>query len=116
MSNILSLKLKRIDPVKWGIIVGLLYAILSLVVMIPMFGIMSLTGGALANNAGGLGFLFGSGIAVIFIAPIIYGVLGFIFGVIGAAILNFILKRTKGLDMDFEKVGLDISNIGNESR
>lgn len=113
MNNTFTLKLKRIDPVKWGVIVGLVYALLSLIIIVPMFLIMSVAGATSGFDEAGLGML-GGGVIMLF-APILYGVLGFIFGLIGALILNFVLKKTKGLDMDFEKAGLDISQIGNNA-
>ncbi len=114
--SILKLKLKRIDPVKWGVIVGALYALLSLIIVVPMFFIFSIAGAA--NGFGDSGAdsigLFGGGIAMLFM-PILYGILGFIFGLIGALLLNFILKKTKGLEMDFEKAGLEIDEMGQRS-
>lgn len=110
--NKITLKLKRIDAVKWGTIVGAIYAILSLIIIIPIWLIGSLAGGASDLNSG-LGIFFGGGIMMLFM-PILYAIFGFVFGWIGASILNFVLKKTGGLDMDFENSGMDISLIGKQ--
>ena len=105
MSNI-TLKLKKIDPVKWATITAAVYAIISLVIIVPMFLFMSVLGASTGLEEAGLGIL-GGGLMIIFL-PIIYGVLGFIFGLIGAYIFNFVLSKTDGLDMDFEKMGTEV--------
>ena len=109
MKNI-KLTLKKIDPIKWATIAAILYAVIALIVVVPMFLIFSTLGAASAFEDAGVGFgFFGGGLALLFI-PIIYGVLGFIFGLIGALVLNFVLKKVNGLDMDFETAGLEVTN------
>ncbi len=106
--NIFTLKLKKIDPIKWATIAGLLYAAISLVIVVPFILFFSAIGlSEFDEFSSGFGLL-GGGIMILFL-PILYGLIGFVFGLIGALIFNFILKKTGGLDMDFEKTGLDIS-------
>jgi hypothetical protein len=103
----IKLSLKRIDPVKAGIIYGALMALISLIVVIPVMLFVSAAGVA----GGEMGPIFGGGIAILFV-PILYGVFGFIFGLIGTALLNFILSKTNGLDVEFDGKDVEISQIG----
>jgi len=110
-SNILKLKLKRVDPVKYATIAAITTALIMLIVFVPFMLLFSLAGiGAATESLGGGAAILGGGIFVIILAPIIYGVLVFILTLITSSILNFILKKTGGLDIDFEKVGLEVSD------
>jgi hypothetical protein len=106
----IKLTLKRIDPVKAGVIYGALMALLSLIIVLPFMLIFSAAG--LADQPG-MGAMFGGGIAMLFI-PIIYGIGGFIAGLIGTALLNFILSKTNGLDVEFDGKDMEISQIGED--
>ena len=113
-NNILKLKLKRVDPVKYATIAAFLTALIMLVVFVPFMLLFSMIG---AGSASGLGegvAIFGGGIFVIILMPIIYGVMVFIITLISTSLLNWILKKTGGLDIDFEKTGLEISHIGQD--
>jgi|GEM_PF-1963444 len=114
-TNILRLKLKRIDPVKYATIAAFLTALLMLIVFVPIMLLFSLVGAGAASESLGAGAaIFGGGVFMIVLIPIIYGVFVFIITLISTSLLNFILKKTGGLDIDFEKAGLDISQIGDE--
>lgn len=113
MSN-LKLKLKKVDPVKYGLIMGITMALLTFVMLLVAFLFTSLIGIGLGGASYGALGLLGGGIASVIIAPIIYFIVGFIFGWLGTIILNLILNKTDGLDIEFEKVGLDIDRIGAE--
>ena len=112
-NNILKLKLKRIDPVKYALIASILTVLIMLIVFVPMMLLFSAIGLGAASSefgdgAGVFGALLGGGIFIILV-PIFYGVLVFIITLISSSLLNFILKKTGGLDIDFEKAGLDVS-------
>ncbi|WP_296378026.1 hypothetical protein [Winogradskyella sp.] len=112
-NNILKLKLKRIDPVKYALIASILTVLIMLIVFVPMMLLFSAIGLGAASSeygsgAGVFGALLGGGVFIILV-PIFYGVLVFIITLISSSLLNFILKKTGGLDIDFEKAGLDIS-------
>ncbi|QTD37928.1 hypothetical protein JL193_01055 [Polaribacter batillariae] len=113
MSN-LKLKLKKVDATKYGIIVGSVMALLTFIIIFIGFLFTSLIGFGSGIDSGGLSVLFGGGIFMVILAPIMYFVTGFIFGWIGCMLLNFILKKTGGLDIEFEKSGFEISEIGKE--
>ncbi len=70
-----------------GFIVGLFMAIISLI-------------SGMAANSAVLGF--GLGLASIIVFPIIYAVLGFVCGAIGAFLYNVIAGKIGGIEIDFE--------------
>ncbi|HFS68162.1 MAG TPA: hypothetical protein ENK67_08120 [Flavobacteriia bacterium] len=107
----IKLKLKRIDPVKAGIVYGALTALLSLIFILPFMLLFSAAGFA---NQPGMGSMFGGGLTMLFL-PIVYGIIGFIGGLIGTALLNFILSKTNGLDIEFDGKDMEISHIGEEN-
>ena len=107
----IKLTLKRIDPVKAGIIYGALTALLSLIVVLPLMLVFSAAG---LSGEPGMGAMFGGGIMMLFI-PVIYGIVGFVAGLIGTALLNFILSKTKGLDVEFDGADMEISQIGEDN-
>ena len=112
-NNILKLKLKRIDPVKYALIASILTVLIMLIVFVPLMLLFSAIGLGAASSeygsgAGVFGVLLGGGVFIILV-PIFYGVLVFIITLISSSLLNFILKKTGGLEIDFEKAGLDVS-------
>jgi hypothetical protein len=95
--------LKRIGPLKTGIVLGLLYALIGLL-LVPFFMIGGAAASAAARETGAdfpMGFLFGVGALFL---PIMYGVIGFVTGVISAAIYNLVAKWTGGLELTLEDV------------
>ncbi|MBO6605232.1 hypothetical protein [Psychroserpens sp.] len=113
-SNMLRLKLKRIDPVKYAIVATLVYLLILLIVYVPIILIASLAGGMSDIGAGAA--MLGGGIIGIIFAIIFMGIFVFIITLIACSLLNFILKKTGGIDIDFEKAGLSISEIGEDRR
>jgi hypothetical protein len=97
-------RLTNVNPLKLGITLGVIYGIMSLIIAVPVFLIMSLVGAASAARGGGqaLPAIF-SGVFVIFL-PIIYAVVGFIGGVIAAFIYNLVAKWTGGVEFTTEEV------------
>lgn len=97
--------LTRIGPLKLGIMMGATYALMSLI-FIPFLLLATLipalaqthnanASGSAAQNA--LPFLF-SGIFIV-IFPVIYGVMGFIAGVIMAAVYNLVARFVGGIEV-----------------
>ncbi len=99
-------KLKRVGVISAGIMMGAGGAMMGLLVG-GVFFLISLAGvGAAAGGAGGNGpdptaAFIGMGVGAIFIVPILYGIGGFIFGVIYAIIYNFLAGMTGGLEVEF---------------
>jgi hypothetical protein len=72
----------------FGLIAGFFFSIVSLFM-------------ATSSDAG-FGFDMIFGIGAVILLPVFYGVLGFISGLIGAAIYNVVARVTGGLEMEFE--------------
>ena len=100
--------LKRIGILSLAKIMGILYAVLGLLMgfiisAVALFG--ALLGSAFSNSTEPfMGLIFGAG--AIIVMPILYGVMGFISGIITAGIYNFVVRFTGGLELEFEGEGL----------
>ena len=92
-------RLTRISPVKAGLVLGVLYGLLGCIA-IPFLLIAGVAAGAAASQAGSsavpFGFLFGIGALLV---PVLYGVMGFIGGLIVAAVYNLVAKWTGGIEI-----------------
>jgi sulfite exporter TauE/SafE len=91
-------RLTRIAPLKAGIVLGVLYALLACI-MVPFMMLAGAGMAAAARSSGAsipMGFLFGVGSLFL---PVIYGVMGFIIGVISAAVYNLVAKWTGGMEI-----------------
>ena len=97
--------LKRIGPLSLAKISGILYAILGLVAGF-FFAAMAFIGAAIGSNFdGGRGAFPGIliGVVAIFAAPILYGLMGFLTGLVTAAIYNLLAGMIGGVEMEFEE-------------
>lgn len=92
-------RIKRVSPLQAGKMLGLLYACLGLL-FIPIFLVASIGMAQLPEAQRGPFALVGVGFALA--APVIYGVMGFIFGVISAALYNVAAKWIGGLEIEVE--------------
>jgi len=108
----LKLKLKRVDPVKYATVTTAVTLCIMIVVFLPFMLIFSAIGAS--SDLGGGAALLGGGIIGMLFGIVIYGVIIFVATLIGSMVLNFVLKKTNGLDLEFEKSDLDIAQIGNE--
>lgn len=97
--------LKRIGVLSLGIVSGAIYAILGLIFG-GIFSLISIFTITFSKSPAILAFIFGTG-AVIFL-PIIYGLMGFLFGMLTAAIYNLIAGWTGGLELEFESTDKQI--------
>lgn len=88
---------RRVGPMSFAKISGVLYALVGLVFG-AFISLFSLVGGAGKGGPGAMGVIFGVGAIVA--APIFYGVLGFVFSLIGAALYNLIAGWVGGLEID----------------
>ena len=92
-------KIKKIRPLSFGKILGMVYAIMGLIFggLVTIVAIFGNT--FFASEGGNIGtVVFGIG-AVIFM-PIFYGTLGFVFGIISAGIFNIAAKWAGGLEIE----------------
>jgi hypothetical protein len=92
-------QLTYITPLRAGIVLGVLYGILSLLV-VPFVLLAALLGSK--TGVPGPSIFLGVGLAILL--PVLYAVAGFIGGVIGAALYNLIAKWTGGLEFEVRDV------------
>jgi len=98
-------RITRISVLKLGITFAALYGILSLI-MVPFFLIVTLfDSGHSADNPHAHPAAFGA-VFVLFL-PVIYAVLGFIGGVLMAAVYNLVAKITGGVEITLQDVPAD---------
>jgi hypothetical protein len=96
--------LKRIDPFSVAKVAGIMYGLLGLLIG-AIFALVSLFGAALGSafdesGQAWIGGLFGVG-AVIFL-PILYGIFGFIGGLIISALYNVAAGMAGGVQVELE--------------
>lgn len=93
-------QISRIGVLSLAKMMGVLYAFLGLVIggFISLFSMLGASIAASQNEGSPLGFLFG--VAAIVVAPIFYGCLGFIGGLIMAPIYNVAAKIAGGIEVE----------------
>lgn len=100
----MNLKLNRISPLSLGKISGLAYSAMGLLFLpIMMIGplIATLAPSGVQSEAP-TGLLLGMGLGFALSMPIIYGVMGFVVGLVGALIYNLIAGWVGGIECQFE--------------
>jgi hypothetical protein len=78
---------------------GLLYACMGLLVA-PFFLVLGLAGALAGQDKTPFAGVFGIVLAVL--APVLYGVMGFICGAIGALLYNLLAKWVGGFELELE--------------
>ena len=99
-------RLTYIAPLPLGKILGILYAMFGLI-FLPFFAIAAIAGLFAESgdgSAGAAGAMAGGMIAMALIFPIMYAVMGFVGGVICAALYNLISRWVGGLEFEVEDV------------
>lgn len=89
--------LKRIGVLSLAKVETVLMAFVGLIFGIYYATIMA-SSGELAGLSGGLRFLI-----IIIISPIIYAIVGFIAGAVGAFLYNLVARWLGGIEIDFEQ-------------
>ena len=92
-------RIKRISPLQLGKMLALLYGIIGLIA-IPFFLFMATMSAQLPPDQRGPLMAMGAGAALF--APVLYAVVGFIFGIIGAVIYNVVAKWVGGIEVEVE--------------
>ena len=96
--------LRRVGILSCGKVMGILHAGMGLIVG-GIFALISLAGAALPQqqNAAGnpVAFMLAFGVAAIIIMPILYGIMGFVSGIIMSALYNLVASVVGGLELDF---------------
>lgn len=92
--------MKSVGVLSCGKVMGCVYVLLGLIIG-GLFSLISLAGAAAApRGQGPAPALFGIGAVVFF--PIFYGVIGFIGGIISAALYNVIAGMIGGIEMELQ--------------
>ena len=99
-------RLRRIAPLKFGIVAGIVYALFSLII-VPFVALAMVAASLLpTQQQQSSPFSAGAGIvgAIVFavLAPFLYGILGFLFGLLGAWVYNVVAKWTGGIEFEVE--------------
>jgi hypothetical protein len=89
-------RLTRVSPLQCGIVFGIFYGLMALI-FVPFFLF------AAAMRHGTASQVAVGGAFLVFL-PILYGALGFVGGVIAAALYNLIAKWTGGLEFEVTEV------------
>ena len=92
---------KTVGVLSVGKVFGCLYALLGLIIG-GLFSLLSLAGFAAGGgDAGPAALLFGVGGIIIF--PVFYGVVGFIAGIITAALYNVVASIVGGIEIELNR-------------
>ena len=92
--------LRRVGPLSVAKVAAVLYAIFGLIAG-AFISLFSVVGSAFTpDNAGFPGILFG--VAAIFVLPIFYGLLVFVFSLLAAALYNLIAGWVGGIELDLQ--------------
>jgi len=92
--------IKRIGVLKLAIFQMAMMAAFGVLAALVLLGVGSMLGSVGGQQAGMIGAV--GGIAALIILPIMYGVIGFIAGAIGAALYNLIAGIVGGIEIDVE--------------
>ncbi len=96
--------LRRIGVVSCAKMMTMLYALLGLVVGIffSLFGLLGMAAGLAGGREGAPGAAIGAifGIGAIIFMPIVYGLLGFIGGLLMAWLYNFVARLAGGIELE----------------
>ena len=94
-------QLTYIAPLRAGIVLGVLYGILSLIV-VPFVLLAAVLGGKTGVPVPAI--FLGAGLAILL--PVLYATAGFIGGVIAAALYNLIARWTGGFEFEVRDLPL----------
>lgn len=93
-------KVNRLGVLSVAKFQGMMMALMGLLFGIIGGGMSSLLGGLAAQSGADLGFMGSAGWLLVLILPILYGVMGFIMGAIGAFFYNIVAKVAGGIEVD----------------
>jgi hypothetical protein len=93
--------LKSVGVMSVAKIMGLVYGCMGLI-FVPFFLIFALVGTFAQKDASAAPFAGLLGIVLAVLLPVMYGVMGFVTGAIGAALYNLIARKFGGFEMEFE--------------
>ncbi|HWY21071.1 MAG TPA: hypothetical protein VNX26_07605 [Candidatus Acidoferrum sp.] len=91
--------IKSVGVLSVAKIMGMIYGCMGLI-FVPFFLLIGLMGSALGQQNSPLAGIFGVGFAVLM--PVIYGLIGFIAGLIGALLYNLFARWVGGFELELE--------------
>ena len=95
------MRINKVNPVGLANLTAISTAIITFIIVLLFFLLGGLLGCVLgAEAAGGAMELLGGGVILVLVAPLIYGVLTWIFTIFYALVLNLALKWSGGLQVD----------------
>lgn len=101
----MKVEVKRLGVLRTGSILMVMYGLLALL-FVPFLGISFLSGAIFGHSNAEMAAGIGGGVCMILFMLVIYPLMGFIGGVIFAALYNLVVRMTGGmqLEMDVEPV------------
>jgi hypothetical protein len=90
---------KRVGVMSVAKIMGLVYACMGLI-FAPFFLLFGLLGSLMGEEKTPFAGIFGVVFAILM--PLVYGILGFIAGALGAALYNFFAKLVGGVEVELD--------------
>jgi len=98
--------LRKVGVFSCARVLGILYALLG-VVFGALVSVVATLGAAIGSAGGGsteafLGVVFG--VAAIVVMPLLYGGMGFVAGLIGAALYNLVAGWAGGVEVEFQEL------------
>jgi len=100
-------RLRHITVMQFALVVAVLYALIGVLLGLMWWLVLSpimMAGMKASMGAQGVGALAGIGIFAVIVFPIMYGIIGFIAGLIYAALYNLVAGWTGGIEMRLEQV------------
>ncbi len=104
-----KMQIKRIGVFSLAKVYGILMAAIALIIGIPLGFIMMVIGAATMSSRNGFGGGMGIGLGLFYMIlfPIVYGVIGFVFGALSALVYNVAAGFVGGLEWEFEPVNTE---------
>jgi hypothetical protein len=98
-------QIRRITPLQLGKVLGITYGLLALLI-VPIFLVFAVIAGIASRGQGGAGTplaaFLGMGIGFAIFAPVLYAVMGFLTGVVGAFAYNLVAGWVGGIEVDVD--------------
>lgn len=99
------MELRSIGVLSCGKLLGAIYAALGLLIggFMAVISLADVAGQPQGPDANGPAFMVGMGVGALIFAPVLYGILGFIGGIISAGLYNFFAGMIGGIELNFEQ-------------
>jgi hypothetical protein len=98
-------RIKRFNPLQLGKVLAITYGLMALLI-VPIFLLFAAFAGFASRAQGTAGppaiAFLGMGIGFALFAPILYAVMGFLTGVVGAFIYNLVAGWVGGIEVEVE--------------